>query len=117
MASRFQRRFRQFVWRAMTPNDALTTLQSLKASFQHDDEPNLGEFERVNDEIVAMLPNLTLDVAQKLFDALEELAAIIRTRQHTIHDKLIDLGPKRRAMKGYGHLRAHRRGQRLEKSV
>jgi hypothetical protein len=101
----------------MTPQEALHTLDTLIVSFTNDTEPDFAGFARVNDAIEAMMPNLELDSAKDLWAKLDQLGDIITNQHHALESELGRFGTKRRAMKGYGHLRSYRKGQRIQKDV
>ena len=79
--------------------------------------PVFAGFEKVNEAIVEMMPRLSYDWANILWKELNALGDVIQTRKDKLGSELSDMAPKRRAMQGYGHLRSHKRGQRIEKSV
>lgn len=101
----------------MTPKEVQREINRLKQSFLTEIEPDHAGFEAVNDAIITMMPDLDFEWAKTLRDELEALGTIIRERQSQLGNEISDMGGKRRAMKGYGHLRSHKRGQRIEKSV
>jgi hypothetical protein len=101
----------------MTPEQAQRELVRIKRSFMTAQEPDFLGFETVNEAIVDMMPRLSYEWADILWKELNALGDAINSRKNTLGSKLSDMAPKRRAMKGYGHLRSHKRGQRIEKSV
>ena len=101
----------------MTPETAIAAIHSLAQSFATDDEPNFDAFLRINSEIERLLPSLDLQRAEALAQNLSTLEMIVQERYAALKQEISQLGPKRRAMKGYGHLRSHKRGQRIVKDV
>ena len=101
----------------MTPETAQHEIKRLIQSFTSEQEPDFEGFVRLNEAIENMLPQLTLAEAQALWDGLEELGGIMGSRQSHIAKEIEGMGTRRRAMKGYGHLRSHQQGQRIIKSV
>jgi hypothetical protein len=90
-------------------------ISRLIRSFQEDDEPDMDGFLALNTTINENLHDLTHDSAKALWDQLEILRHEMSARQKNVQQELRELGPKRRAMKGYGHLRSERTGQRIAK--
>lgn len=101
----------------MTPDTAIAAIHSLAQSFATDDEPDFEAFIRLNSEIERLLPSLDLQRAEALAQNLSILETIVQERYAELKREISQLGPKRRAMKGYGHLRSHTRGQRIVKDV
>ena len=101
----------------MTPESAITAIRHLARSFETEDDPDFEAFIRINSEIESLLPSLDLPRAETLAENLAVLETIVRQRYAELKQEISQLGPKRRAMKGYGHLRSHTRGQRIVKDV
>ena len=101
----------------MTPEQAKLEISRIQRSFMTGQEPDFDGFDKVNEAIVAIMPRLTYEWADILWKELNALGDVIQSRKNKIGTELSDMAPKRRAMKGYGHLRSHKRGQRIEKSV
>lgn len=101
----------------MTPETAQHELRRLITSFTADDEPDFDGFLSLNEAIETLLPTLNLTEAQALWDGLEELGNIMKSRQSDIAKAIDGMGTRRRALKGYGHLRSHQQGQRIIKNV
>ena len=101
----------------MRHQDALQKLDTLLVSFQNDADPDFDCFLAVNEAIEEMMPNLNLEAAKDLWEKLEQLGHIIKKQHQSLESELGRFGTKRRAMKGYGHLRSHQKGQRIQKDV
>ena len=101
----------------MTVESTITALQALTKSFATDDEPDFDAFIRINAEIETLMPTLDLTRAEAIATQLAALEVIVQQKYTDLKNEISQLGPKRRAMKGYGHLRSHTRGQRIVKDV
>ena len=101
----------------MTPQTAQHEIRRLVQSFSGEEDPDFEGFLKLNEHIEQLLPTLTRTEAQALWDGLEKLGNIMKARHQDIAKEIEGMGTRRRAMRGYGHLRSHQQGQRVVKNV
>ena len=95
----------------------LDAVQALVSRLQDDEalEPGATEalLARIGQEAGALAP----DDVRELQRALGRFERAVSQRQSMVEAQLDHSGRGRRAMKGYGYLRAHKSGQRVRKKA
>ncbi len=71
----------------------------------------------LSERVRAAAPTLSRADQQELATAWDALVLAAEAHRERVGQELKRLGSGRRALRGYAHLRGHKRGQRLNKSV
>lgn len=71
----------------------------------------------LSERVRSVAPGLPRTDQQALAEAWDALVLSAEAHRERIGEELRRLGSGRRALRGYAHLRGHKRGQRLNKSV
>jgi len=101
----------------MNTKTALTEINAICHALSAGDDPDIQRFHELNEQILALIPQVSLDQATALSGGIDRLKGAMRLKMSLIQDELSTLGNKRRAMSGYGHLRSDQTAQRLFKKV
>ena len=100
-----------------TPTALLDEVEALLAALVSGEAVDADRVTELTNRSRHEASSLSIEQVTALLKAFDELSRQVRSSRDGLAEKLHGIGNKRRAVRGFGHLRGHYRGQRVCKKA